>query len=371
MDETISERFSKTLQDLTVRYHRKESVSSHNHSLGCDLHLIHLLHQNDQIKKEECNVSNAEGISYEQIGVSAQLDCEYGIETEIPTENDKHYKLDQKQQDRKVHVRSVSSLNTTPFRNNEKNDEGNATEDSEDESKEDENISMDMFCPNGKRIRWMQTSMGKLLRIGTVGGIERTKCKFVQPYDKYKEYDESKASMCIMQEGCSLEESRRSCDNSMVIEMFASESNRKQVADSVNQGPCEVSDLKDCIDANSALNDYVNEVQSYGFNHIILIGERDYGIIFFDCYGRVFELDTMSDALWPLGNSLEEATTKYWTGEVAWGVEDDGTVFEFKYYGRITEDQEDQKPQKVKKVQKKIQKNKRKKKKNKKNNTFF
>ncbi|CAB4437436.1 unnamed protein product [Rhizophagus irregularis] len=100
-----------------------------------------------------------------------------------------------------------------------------------------------------------------------------------------------------------------------------------------------------------------------------------------DCYGRVFELDRMSDALWPLGNSLEEAATKPWTGEVAWDVDEDGVVFEWEYYTeaeRTTHDfkrADDKKPWKLEGVYKEIpDKNKSKKKKSKKskkNSTIF
>jgi len=50
----------------------------------------------------------------------------------------------------------------------------------------------------------------------------------------------------------------------------------------------------------------LSEVQEFGFDHIILIGKRDYGILFLDCYGRVFVLNDMSGVLWPRGNSLDE-----------------------------------------------------------------
>ncbi|GBC49287.2 hypothetical protein GLOIN_2v1563037 [Rhizophagus irregularis DAOM 181602=DAOM 197198] len=85
-------------------------------------------------------------------------------------------------------------------------------------------------------------------------------------------------------------------NSSMIIEIIASESNRHQLAKSVHQGPVKI------------------------WNNVL------------DCYGRVFELDRMSDALWPLGNSLEEVATKPWTGEVAWDVDEDGVVFEWEYY---------------------------------------
>ncbi|RGB38640.1 hypothetical protein C1646_665222 [Rhizophagus diaphanus] len=50
---------------------------------------------------------------------------------------------------------------------------------------------------------------------------------------------------------------------------------------------------------------YINRV---GFNHVIIVGETEYGMIFLDCYGRVLcgMMIDESPMLWLLGNSLEE-----------------------------------------------------------------
>ncbi|PKC06536.1 hypothetical protein RhiirA5_360162, partial [Rhizophagus irregularis] len=47
---------------------------------------------------------------------------------------------------------------------------------------------------------------------------------------------------------------------------------------------------------------YIEEVNRYGFDHIIIIGKLYYRMLFLDCFGRVFNLDGMTDALWFLGN---------------------------------------------------------------------
>ncbi|UZO03550.1 uncharacterized protein OCT59_023957 [Rhizophagus irregularis] len=74
---------------------------------------------------------------------------------------------------------------------------------------------------------------------------------------------------------------------------------------------------------------YISCVAEYGFDHIIIVEETDYGMIFLDCYGRVFQLDDESQFLWPLGDSPEEAQ-KYSTdrGELAWFVEN-GVIHEY------------------------------------------
>ena len=109
-------------------------------------------------------------------------------------------------------------------------------------------------------------------------------------------------------EGGGLYESCRNRNSSpMAIEVIANEYERKLFASYVNHGPCEVSNLN-CIKTGSDLDFYVTTVQEYGFNHIILVGKRDFGIIFLDCYGRVFLWCDEYLMLFPLGNSPEEAS---------------------------------------------------------------
>ncbi|CAG8490303.1 7677_t:CDS:2 [Rhizophagus irregularis] len=170
-----------------------------------------------------------------------------------------------------------------------------------------ENNETSEYCPNATRIRSLHMALGELK-----GGS-------LEPMHK------------MPAEGGGLNESCRSCNSSpMVIEVIANEYEHNLFASYINHGPCEVSNLN-CIKPGSNLEDYVNEVQEYGFNHIILIGVREHGIIFLNCYGRLFILDTMTGVLWPLGDTLDEAVTKPWTGELAWNVDEAGTIFEVEY----------------------------------------
>jgi hypothetical protein len=66
-------------------------------------------------------------------------------------------------------------------------------------------------------------------------------------------------------------------------------------------------------------------VQMYGFDHIIIVGELPYGILFFDCYGRVFEWSSMVDVSYFHEDDIEAAKRKY-VGPELWGVEFDGTI---------------------------------------------
>ncbi|RGB28560.1 hypothetical protein C1646_767672 [Rhizophagus diaphanus] len=171
----------------------------------------------------------------------------------------------------------------------------------------------------------------ELRRISAFGSTVGTKfgsCRFVYPHFHVRKGG-SLEPMHKMPEGGGLDESCRSCNSSpIVIEVIANEYERNLFASYINHGNyCEISNLN-CIKPGSNLEDYVDEVQEYGFNHIILIGEREHGIIFLDCYGRLFILDTMTGVLWHLRDTLDEAVTKPWTGELAWSVDEGGTIFE-------------------------------------------
>jgi hypothetical protein len=75
---------------------------------------------------------------------------------------------------------------------------------------------------------------------------------------------------------------------------------------------------------------YMRRVAEFGFDHIIIIGETEYGMIFLDCYGRVFLWDDESQMLWPFGNSPEEAPKRLVKGkdQLRWFVMN-GIVYEY------------------------------------------
>ena len=63
------------------------------------------------------------------------------------------------------------------------------------------------------------------------------------------------------------------------------------------------------------------------FGHIIFIKECYAGILFLDCYGRVFKWDSMCNVLCSLRSVVPK---KSLTRRVMWSVEYDGTVTEFE-----------------------------------------
>ncbi|PKY50377.1 hypothetical protein RhiirA4_406420, partial [Rhizophagus irregularis] len=80
------------------------------------------------------------------------------------------------------------------------------------------------------------------------------------------------------------------------------------------------------------LNIYIEEVMEYGFDHIIIIGEQDCGILFLDCFGRVFILDAMSSTLVFHGGyfkGVESVTKGFELKSVQWIIESDtGNIVE-------------------------------------------
>ncbi|CAJ0757495.1 3470_t:CDS:1 [Entrophospora sp. SA101] len=110
----------------------------------------------------------------------------------------------------------------------------------------------------------------------------------------------------------------------MVVDTFKDESSRRHLASSIGcELPVDSDDPKE-------LTYYMANVAEFGFDHIIIIGELENGMIFLDCYGRVFQWEEECQMLWPLGNSLEEAMSSDGKNQVPWYWEYDGAVYEFK-----------------------------------------
>ena len=116
----------------------------------------------------------------------------------------------------------------------------------------------------------------------------------------------------------------------MVIDVIADEPDRERIADFVHKKIDKGSDFNNCMKEGSVLNDFMKDIQKYGFDHIIIIAERENGILFLDCYGRVFGLNISVYPLFLCGNSLEEASRTLSFKE-AWIVENDGTLFQIEH----------------------------------------
>src|SRR3954447_23441284 len=119
-------------------------------------------------------------------------------------------------------------------------------------------------------------------------------------------------------------DSTSSCNNiRILVDTFESKSDRCNIAFSIGCEDLMDSDPKDLIF-------YIANVARYCFDHIIIIGEINFGMIYLDCFGRVFLWEDMSQMLYPLRDSLEGAPKYSTKGQdrLAWIVEN-GKVYEY------------------------------------------
>jgi len=196
-------------------------------------------------------------------------------------------------------------------------------ESSRKERRDYEDIGMvSRFCSNTRRSGGLWTSFGELCRVGTLGVAEWTKgkmCNYVYPKHKHENgrdgpvYEMSESSVQSESKGLG-------CNNNvLVVDTFVDESVRCKIASSICNHLSTNSDL-------GTLDYFYEWVAEFGFDHIIVIGEVLYaGLLFLDCYGRVFKWEEMDQILWPLGNSLEEVESRLKAnerrGRVVWTAE--------------------------------------------------
>ncbi|CAG8691769.1 4696_t:CDS:2 [Funneliformis caledonium] len=177
-----------------------------------------------------------------------------------------------------------------------------------DKDREHANVKMGKECegcPNRRTIGQLQAQFGKLCRIGSLGGnawktTAPKSCRSVHPHAIPKK------------------------DHQLlkVIQPFDTFEEKSRIATLINYKVLD-SDPKEIVY-------YITCVAEFGFDHIIIIGETDYGMIFLDCYGRVFLWDDESQMIWPFGNSPEKASKRSIKGkdQLGWFVMN-GIVYEY------------------------------------------
>jgi hypothetical protein len=101
-------------------------------------------------------------------------------------------------------------------------------------------------------------------------------------------------------------------DPLILVEKISSEYDRLRVADSVGVMIINKDRFEKFIHC-------IQQIKEYGFNHIIIIGECIHGILFIDCYSRLFRLDSMCKILWFLGDYSQRMMKKSEADWVAWG----------------------------------------------------
>ncbi|CAI2162310.1 12519_t:CDS:2 [Funneliformis geosporum] len=185
-------------------------------------------------------------------------------------------------------------------------------------------------CPNSGTIERTQASFGKLRRIGSPGGdvwkkiVPQKTCRSIHAHSRYPEEVSSKTGSHGSMSQVRLCEDKNgrtsSCNDPLIlVDTFEDKSRIATLIDYkvLNSDPEE-------------LIYYIRRVAEFGFDHIIIIGETKYGMIFLDCYGRVFQWDDEGQMLWPLGNSPEEVPKRLIKGEdqLRWFVAN-GIVYEY------------------------------------------
>jgi hypothetical protein len=202
-------------------------------------------------------------------------------------------------------------------------------ENSEEESRYNTGTQMVRSeCSNRTRVLSLQ--LGKLLRINSLEGsarAEEKQCHLVLPNDRptiWKNKDD--ASVCQVSASDEIDEVHGYRNNLPIRVETIMNSNRRNIANSLGF-KLHNEDQKDYISyIKEEFIGYIEEVKEYGFDHIIIIGEPYYGMLFLDCFGRVFNLDSMTNTLFFLGDyfkRVEKMTKGLETGWVPWILDSD------------------------------------------------
>jgi len=276
----------------------------------------------DQIPGPDC-------IYGENVETSCQQDHRNGGELACSPNHSKPHIFGSEREDSEIFLRGNNSLRDSRSETDERTDIRNEQTSSNDKSENDANIVFE--CSNHEAIRRLQLSVGKLFRDSTLEcstwakKTAETPCHLVLPNDESKNNDDS-SSVCPVSNGAECDKS--SCINSPMLVERLSESDSRRVATSLclrlqTEDPEENTMME--------LQCYVMDVKQFGFNHIIVIGKRYLGMLFMDCFCRLFDWDSNAHALWYRGDYFEiiskKESEKNYDDRTAWDVLKDGTVF--------------------------------------------
>jgi hypothetical protein len=186
-------------------------------------------------------------------------------------------------------------------------------------------------CPNQERISKMQAHFGKLLRVGSLAGdvwkftIPQKPCTFVYAHSCFTQEKSSKLSIgsqisMFPVQACGSNDVLPLCCNNDLILVDTFE-DKSRIITSITLEIFD-SDPRELVY-------YIECVAKFGFDHIIIIGETYDGLVFLDCYGRLFLWDDENLLLCPLGNSLEKALKySFRKDRLGWFVKN-GIIFEY------------------------------------------
>jgi hypothetical protein len=269
----------------------------------------------DKSSEEETRKSNC--VSEENVVGPCRQD--YGNGVVNSSVRDKSHIFHPEREHQELLFRGITSWRDGKNERREKIEIPNYRTSSEKESKKDDDIIFK--CRNQGKNERLCKYLGPLCRNGTLEGSSwdpKTSCYIVLPDDRSKWKNNS--SMSSLSDN---NEFDTTCSNpSLVAEMIANESDRIRIATSLG-----IKIQSDDLQINS-IRSYLMDVAQCGFNHIIIIGEFYCGLLFLDCFERVFRWDAMNGILVFMGDFFKAVSEK--PCEILWGVLEDGTVWELK-----------------------------------------
>ncbi|RHZ65093.1 hypothetical protein Glove_319g20 [Diversispora epigaea] len=305
-----------------------------DYSMGCRMPTVDIPHKPATKDK----FSGPDYVFGENVETPCQQDFKNRGEYEGSPNHNKPYIFDSEREDCAILFRGVNSLRDS--KNNTDESAGIRKQQTGSRNESENDVNIVFKYSNQERICELQSSLGQLLRIGTLEGSTWTEknsktlwtpCHLVLPNDQPEKSDKHDSSLCQVS-GSEIIDS--SCKNPLIkVEKIINESDCFRVATSLDLDLHSESPHGDVVRyVKEDLTCYIEEVKLYGFDHIIIIGERYCGMLFLDCYGRVFDLDTMMNILWFFGDYFERLSKKSKADRIAWDVLDDGTVFELEKY---------------------------------------
>jgi hypothetical protein len=151
------------------------------------------------------------------------------------------------------------------------------------------------------RIQSLFSQLGLLLRVNTPDSnaqVKKKPCHFILPNNQPKIWkNKNNISLCQVFPNDKNNEEHGYCNNLPILIDTIMKSNRCYIANSLGF-EIHDKDQEDYISyIKKELDGYIEEAIDYGFDHIIIIGELNYGMLFLDCFGHVFNLDSMTSAL--------------------------------------------------------------------------
>jgi hypothetical protein len=137
-------------------------------------------------------------------------------------------------------------------------------------------------CTNRGGTRRLPSSLGQLLRIGSLESLTWTKknstkpCNYVFPDNQSNRYEkDDNASVYQVSKADACNEPQEDIKDPLIlVEKISNGNDRLRVANSVGISILNKYPIEEYIDS-------IQQIKRYGFNHIIVIGECIYGIFFY------------------------------------------------------------------------------------------